>query len=266
MDIQVLNEIANPARQASLSQAKPSVSTQAQLKALKGNPLFVPENLAPPVVEDSSNSVPEPVTPDISSVARAASAYSAVVGDGLNLDELSAIQDLAGRIRTAVSDFLSQPGLEQAESAETVLVSNPEVVQILASKVEQAVVDVLNVPAIESEAIANPSTQNSDFPDEIPVVENPISLERITNDAELNNPIVAANPEVVPASVKENTVVENPINIEEVPESSRGDFRVSVASPVLQNAQSKNDGRAEAPVSREVVVSQQVPVGSRRNS
>ncbi len=133
MDIQVLNEIANPTRQASLSQVRPPVSADAQLKALKGNPTPAPGNPAPTTSEDSPDQAQDPVTPDISSVARAASIYSAAVGDGLNSDELSAIQDLAGRVRTAVSDFLSQPGLEQAENAATVVASNPEAVQALTS-------------------------------------------------------------------------------------------------------------------------------------
>ena len=74
MDIQVLIEIASLARQASLSKVGVPVSSNAQLKKLKGNPVPAPGNLAPPLLGDSPEQIQAPVTPDISSVARAASA------------------------------------------------------------------------------------------------------------------------------------------------------------------------------------------------
>ncbi len=214
MDIQILNEIANPARQVSISQVGASVSANAQLKALKGNPVSAPGNPAPPPFEDSPEQTQGPVTPEISSVARAASAYSAAVEDGLNSDELSAIQDLAGRVRPAVSDFLSQPGLEQAENAATVVASNPEAVQDLTASVGQAVVATLNLPDTVDEVIVNVASSNEDLLEEIPAPENLISVERVTNGAESNNsaPVIVASPALqnVPA---QNAEVGNPVNI-----------------------------------------------------
>ncbi len=214
MDIQILNEIANPARQVSISQVGASVSANAQLKELKGNPVSAPGNPAPPPFEDSPEQTQGPVTPEISSVARAASAYSAAVEDGLNSDELSAIQDLAGRVRPAVSDFLSQPGLEQAENAATVVASNPEAVQDLTASVGQAVVATLSLPDTEDEVIVKAASSSEDLLEEIPAPENLISVERITNGAESNNsaPVIAASPALqnVPA---QNAVVGNPVNI-----------------------------------------------------
>ena len=215
MDIQALSEIANPARQTSLSQVGAPVSANAQLKALKGSPVPVLGNPATAPIEDLPEQTQEPVTPDISSVARAASAYSESVGDGLNSDELSAIQDLAGRVRTAVSDFLSQPGLEQAENAATVVASNPEAVQDLTATVERAVATTLNLPEIEGEVIVNAAPPNADL--EVLAPEKSISVERITNGAEPNNPV-----------------------------------QVVAASPALQNAQAGDHARVETPVSRAV--------------
>jgi hypothetical protein len=241
MDIQVLNEIANPARQASLSQVRASASANAQLKALKGNAVPAPGNPVPPPFEDSPVQTQDPVTPEISSVARAASAYSAAVGDGLNSDELSAIQDLAGRVRTAVSDFLSQPGLEQAENAATVVASNPEAIQNLTASVEQAVVAAFSLPEIEGEVIANAAPPNENVFEEVPASENFISEERITNGTELNNPAqVVTGPVLVNSRASENTSVENPVTTEEGVETSSGDFRVAAASPALQNANAQN--------------------------
>ena len=165
MDIQVLNEIANLARQASLSKVSASVSANAQLKRLKGNPVLAPGSPVPPSIEGSPEKISVPVTPEISTVARAASAYSAAVEDGLNSDELNAIQDLAGKVRTAVSDFLSQPGLEQAEDAAVVVASNPEAVQDFTSSVKQAVVDTLNLPEIE--VIVPEASPNVNVPEEV---------------------------------------------------------------------------------------------------
>ncbi|MEE8269906.1 MAG: hypothetical protein V3R23_07805, partial [Nitrospinaceae bacterium] len=187
MEVQILNEIANQARKTPPPQVGAPVSANAQLKALKGNPVPAPGNPVPPPIEDSPVQTQDPVTPEISSVARAASAYSAVVGDGLNSDELSAIQDLSGRVRPAVSDFLSQPGLEQAENAATVVASNPEAVQDLTASVEQAVVTTLSLPGIEGEVIANAAPPNENVFEEVPASENFISVERITNGTELNN-------------------------------------------------------------------------------
>ena len=172
MDIQVLNEIASLARQASLSKVSASVSANAQLKGLKGNPVPASGNPAPALLGDSPEQIQAPFAPDISSVARAASAYSAAVGDGLNSDELNAIQDLAGKVRTAVSDFLSQPGLAQAENAATVVASNPEAVQNLTSSVEQAVVATLNLPKLEGEVIVNTAPPNADLLKRSPLRKN----------------------------------------------------------------------------------------------
>jgi hypothetical protein len=257
MDIQVLNEIANPARKAVLSQLSPSVSANAQLRALKGNP--VPGSPEPLTLEDSPEQNQDPVTPEISPVARAASDYSAAVGDGLNSDELSAIQDLAGRVRTAVSDFLSQPGLEQAENAAAVVVSNPEAVQDLASSVEQAVVETLNLSGPEGEFIVNAIPPNEDVLVEIPDSDDLISIERITNGAELNNEVqvIAANPALVNSRGSENINVENPVTVEKVPESSRGDFRVTTASPASQNAPADEGAPVETSASSVVVAPQE---------
>jgi hypothetical protein len=257
MDIQVLNEIANPARKAPLSQVSPSVSANAQLRALKGNP--VPGSPEPLTLEDSPEQNQDPVTPEISPVARAASDYSAAVGDGLNSDELSAIQDLAGRVRTAVSDFLSQPGLEQAENAATVVASNPEAVQDLASSVEQAVVETLNLSGTEGEFIVNAVPPNEDVLVEVPDSDDLISIERITNGAELNNEVqvIAANPALVNSRASENAGVENPVTVEEVPESSRGDFRVTTASPASQNAPADESTPVKTSVSSVVVAPQE---------
>ncbi len=255
MDIQVLNEIANPVRQASLSQVRASVSANAQLKALKGNPVPAPGNPAPPPLEDSPEQSQDPVTPEISSVARAASAYSAVVGDGLNSDELGAIQDLAGKVRTAVSDFLSQPGLEQAENAATVVASNPEAIRDLTSSVEQAVVETLSLPGIEDGVIANVSLPNEDLVGGVPASENLISVERITNGAEPNNPVITASPALQNAQAREHTNVDNPVTVAEPPETSNRDFTVTAASPALQNAQAGEHARVETPVSQPDAVS-----------
>ncbi len=241
MEVQILNEIANQARKTPPPQVGAPVSANAQLKALKGNPVPAPGNPVPPPIEDSPVQTQDPVTPEISSVARAASAYSAAVGDGLNSDELSAIQDLSGRVRTAVSDFLSQPGLEQAENAATVVASNPEAVQDLTASVEQAVVTTLSLPGIEGEVIANAAPPNENVFEEVPASENFISVERITNGTELNNPAqVVAGPALVNSRASENTSVENPVTAEEGVETSSGDFRVAAASPALQNAQAQN--------------------------
>ena len=241
MEVQILNEIANQARKTPPPQVGAPVSANAQLKALKGNPVPAPGNPVPPPIEDSPVQTQDPVTPEISSVARAASAYSAAVGDGLNSDELSAIQDLSGRVRPAVSDFLSQPGLEQAENAATVVASNPEAVQDLTASVEQAVVATLNLPGIEGEVIANAAPPNENVFEEVPASENFISVERITNGTELNNPAqVVAGPVLVNSRASENTSVENPVTAEEGVETSTGDFRVTAASPALQNANAQN--------------------------
>ncbi len=260
MEVQILNEIANQARKTPPLQVGAPVSANAQLKALKGNPVPAPGSPAPPPLEDSPEQIQAPVTPEISSVARAASAYSAAVGDGLNSDELSAIQDLSGRVRPAVSDFLSQPGLEQAENAATVVASNPEAVQDLTASVEQAVVATLSLPGIEGEVIANAAPPNENVFEEVPASENFISVERITNGTELNNSaqLVAVRPALVNSRASENTSVENPVTAEEGVETSSGDFRVTAASLALQNAQAGEHVRVETPVSRpEAVASPQ---------
>lgn len=264
MDIQVLNEIANQARQTSLSQVKASIAANAQLKALKGSAVPVPGDPSAPPLEDSPDQIQAPVAPDISPVARAASSYSSVVGGELNSDELQAIQDLAGRVRTVVSEFLSQPGLEQAENAAAAVASNPEAVQKLTSSVEQAVLATLDLPTVEGEVIVNavPTPASTDVPANIPVLENPISIERITKGAELNNPVVAANPAVVDSRASETTGVENPVTVEEVPETPRGDFRVTAPIPALQNLPESETIQVETLEGQPevVVVPQQEPV------
>jgi flagella basal body P-ring formation protein FlgA len=212
MDIQVLNEIANLARQASLSKVSASVSANAQLKGLKGNPVLAPGSPVPPSVEGSPEQITVPVTPEISTVARAASAYSATVGDGLNSDELIAIQDLAGEVRTAVYDFLSQLGLEQAENAAAVVASNPEAVQDFTSSVKQAVVNTLNLP--KSEVVVHAASPNVNVPEEVTIPEDFISLERITNGAEFNSqaPVVAASPALQNAQAGDHARVETPVS------------------------------------------------------
>ncbi|MEE8260455.1 MAG: hypothetical protein V3R14_05590 [Nitrospinaceae bacterium] len=278
MDIQVLNEIANLARQASLSKVSASVSANAQLKGLKGNPVPAPESPVPPPVEGSPEQTQTPVTPEISSVARAASAYSAAVGDGLNSDELSAIQDLAGRVRTAVSDFLSQPGLEQAENAATVVASNPEAIQDLTASVEQAVVATLNLPATEGEVTVNAAPPNEDVLEEVSAPERFISVERITNGAEPNNPVqvVAASPALENTQADGNARVETPVSRPEAVASSQQEpvtrpetvvtnsqeTPVTAASPAVQNAQASDHARVGTPVSLSdaVAAPQQEPV------
>ena len=212
MDIQVLNEIANLARQASPSKVSASASANAQLKGLNGNPVSAPGSAVPPSVEGSLEQIPSPVTPEISTVARAASAYSAAVEDGLNSDELIAIQDLAGEVRTAVYDFLSQPGLEQAENAAAVVASNPEAVQDFTSSVKQAVVNTLNLP--ESEVVVHADSPNVNVPEEVTIPEDFISLERITNGAEFNSqaPVVAASPALQNAQAGDHARVETPVS------------------------------------------------------
>jgi hypothetical protein len=236
MEVQILNEIANQARKTPPPQVGDPVSANVQLKALKGNTVPAPGNPVPPPFEDSPVQTQDSVTPEISSVARAASAYSAVVGDGLNSDELSAIQDLSGRVRPAVSDFLSQPGLEQAENAATVVASNPDAVQDLTASVEQAVVATLSLPGIEGGVFANAAPPNENVFEEVPAVE------RITNGTELNNPaqVVTVRQALVNSHASENTSVENPVTAEEGVETSSGDFRVAAASPALQNANAQN--------------------------
>lgn len=247
MDIQVLNEIANQVRQTSLSQVKASIAANAHLKALKGSAVPVPGDPSVPPLEDSPDQIQAPVAPDISPVARAASTYSSVVGGELNCDELQAIQDLAGRVQTVVSEFLSQPGLEQAENAAAAVASNPEAVQELTSSVEQAVLATLDLPTMEGEVIVSavPPPATKDLPANIPALESPISIERITKRAELNNPVVAANPAVVDSRASETTGVENPVTVEEVPETPRGDFRVTAPSPASPNVQAGQKTQVE---------------------
>ncbi|MEE9258242.1 MAG: hypothetical protein V3U37_01765, partial [Nitrospinaceae bacterium] len=168
MDVQILNEIAAQARRPTPPQVGAPVSGNAQLKALKGSPP-VPENTATPQFEGPPEQPQGPVTPNISSVARAASAYSAAVEAGLTPDEMNAIQALAGQVRTAVSEFLSQPGLEQAENAEAVVASNPEAVQQLEASLEQAVVETFSVPEIEDEVIVQADLPADPTNEEVPV-------------------------------------------------------------------------------------------------
>ena len=270
MDIQVLNEIASLARQSSLSRVSASVSANAQLKGLKGNPAPALESSAPPALEGSPEQAQAPVAPEISSVARAASAYSAAVGDGLNSDELIAIQDLAGKVRSAVSDFLSQPGLEQAENAATVVVSNPEAVQDLTESVEQAVVATLNLPGLKGEVIVNATPPNTDALEEIPAPKNQISLERITKGAESNNPaqVVAASPAVQNAQAGEHARVETPVSrpepivspqpesvsrVETIPASPQ-ETPVIAASPALAHSRANENTSVENPVTVEAGV------------
>jgi len=130
--------------------------------------------------------------------------------------------------------------------------------------VEQAVLATLDLPRVDGDVIVNavqtPAT--TDVPANIPALENPISIERITKGAELNNPVVAANPAVVDSRASETTGVENPVTVEEVPEAQRGDFWVTAPIPALQNLPEGEtiqvetlEGQPEA-----VVVPQQEPV------
>jgi hypothetical protein len=270
MDIQVLNEIANLARQASLSKVSASVSANAQLKGLKGNPVPAPGTPATPVFEDSPEQVQAPVAPEISSVARAASAYSAAVGDGLNSDELNAIQDLAGKVRTAVSEFLSQPGLEQAENAAAVVASNPEAVQDFTFGVEQAVAATLSLPAPKGEVVVNAATPNADLPEEVPAPEKFISLERITHGAEPNHSaqVVAASPALQNAQAAGNARVETPVsrpdavashqqepvNRPETVPASPQEAAVTPASPVRVHSRASENTSIENPVAVEAGV------------
>lgn len=242
MDIQVLNEIANPARQASLSQVGAPGSASAQLKALKGHPAPSPGNPVSPPSEDSPKQTQEPVTPEISSVARAASAYSAAVGDGLTPDELTAIQDLAAAVRTAVSDFLNQPGVEPTENTADLVASNPDAVQKLTSSVEQAVVETLRLSVIETEVNANAAPTNENVPEVVPVLANPISVERITNGAEPNNPVevIAPSPVLQKVSADEGVEVETPVSPQEIVAPNQQEVPVVPASPELQNVQTQN--------------------------
>ena len=138
------------------------------------------------------------------------------------------------------------------------MASNSEAVQKLTSSVEQAVLATLDLPTVEGEVIVNavPTPASTDVLANIPVLENPISIERITKGAELNNPVV------VDSRASETTGVENPVTVEEVPETPRSDFRVTAPIPALQNLPESEtiqvetlEGQPEA-----VVVPQQEPV------
>ncbi len=240
MNVPGLNEIAAQARQASPSQVSAQVSGQAQLKALKGNSVPDPAAPAPPPVETPPEQTQGPVTPQISSVARAASAYSETVVDGLNSDELNAVQNLADKVRAAVSDFLNQPNLDLTEDAPTVVAENPQAVQNLELNLEQAVVETLSIPEADDAVVVNAALPEA-VPEEDAASEVSVSLERITQGAVPNpevNPI-AASPALRNAQAN-NAAVENPVNGEVAPATTNEDFTVVAASPALQNAQAHN--------------------------
>ena len=254
MNVQILNEIAALARKAPPPQVGAPVSGNAQLKALKGSPVHPPGNPAPPPFEVPPQSDQEPVTPDISSMARAASAYSAAVNHGLNLDEINAIQDLAGQIRPAIADFLNQPGLEQAHNAEAMMVAHPEAVQDLQAGLEQAVVETFSAPALVDDGIVSPDVPHEQTPVAVASVEIPVSEERVTNGAEPNPavPAIAASPALQNAQAREQANVDNPVTVEEPSETSSGDFMVgnltvSPASPAVPDSNSR-PSRVEEPV------------------
>ncbi len=255
MDIQVLNEIANQVRQASLSQVRPPVSTNPQLKALKGNPVFAQENPATQTLEESPDQTQDSVSPDISSVARAASTYSATVGQGLNSDELNAIRDLSEKVRVAVSNFLSQPGLEQAADAAEVVVSNPEAVGDLVVSLEQAVVEALGLQVEVDEVITDVTPPRTGSSEQIPDLENFVSIERITNGAELDNPVQVVDP----GQMSDDSRASEPAS-EDVPESSSGDFRVTASGPALQNVPIVENSPTETPVDTVATAPQSVSV------
>ena len=183
--------------------------------------MFATENLVPQAVEESSGQTQDPVAPDISSVARAASVYSAAVEGELNPDELEAIQILAEKVRTAVSEFLDQPDLKSAENVSDVVVSNPEMVQGLTVRVERAVSEVLILPATESEIADN---TNPPVIEKVPAPEDLISLERISQGVLSNDSTV----------------------LEETQESPTGDFRVAPAAPAGQNLPVQGNVQVEA--------------------
>ncbi|MCH6579391.1 MAG: hypothetical protein IH802_03395 [Nitrospinae bacterium] len=246
MNVQILNEIAALARKAPPPQVGAPVSGNAQLKALKGSPVHPPGNPAPPPFEAPPQSDQEPVTPEISSMARAASAYSAAVNHGLNLDEINAIQDLAGQIRPAIADFLNQPGLEQAHNAEAMMVAHPEAVQDLQAGLEQAVVETFSAPPLVDDGIVSPDVPHEQTPVAVASVEIPVSEERVTNGAKPNPavPAIAASPALQNTQARQHANVDNPVTVEGPPETASGDFtagnsNVTPASPALQNAQAQ---------------------------
>ena len=246
MNVQILNEIAALARKAPPPQVGAPVSGNAQLKALKGSPVHPPGNPAPPPFEAPPQSDQEPVTPEISSMARAASAYSAAVNHGLNLDEINAIQDLAGQIRPAIADFLNQPGLEQAHNAEAMMVAHPEAVQDLQAGLEQAVVETFSAPPLVDDGIVSPDVPHEQTPVAVASVEIPVSEERVTNGAKPNPavPAIAASPALQNTQARQHANVDNPVTVEGPRETASGDFtagnsNVTPASPALQNAQAQ---------------------------
>jgi len=247
MNVQILNEIAALARKAPPPQVGAPVSGNAQLKALKGSPVHPPGNPAPPPFEAPPQSDQEPVTPEISSMARAASAYSAAVNHGLNLDEINAIQDLAGQIRPAIADFLNQPGLEQADNAEAMMVAHPEAVQDLQAGLEQAVAETFSAPALVDDGIVPPEVPHEQTPVAVASVEIPVSEERVTNGAK-PNPAIAASPALVISPADKNASVDNSVTVEGVPETSEGDFTVIAASPAILNAQARDQMNVNNPV------------------
>ncbi len=251
MDVQILNEIAALARKAPPPQVGAPVSGKAQLKALKGSPVPPPGNPAPPPFEAPPESGQGPVTPDISSVARAASAYSAAVNNGLNPDEINAIQDLAGQIRSAIADFLNQTGLEQADNAEAVVVAHPEAVQDLQAGLEQAIVETFNAPALVDDGTIPPDGPHEPTLVTGAPVEIPFPEERVTHGAEPNPavPAIAASP-AVPDSNSQPSRVEEPVEVEGGPEISKGDFTGIATSPTLVNLQPVEEAQVENPVSR----------------
>ncbi len=257
MDVQILNEIAALARKAPPPQVGAPVSGKAQLKALKGSPVPPPGNPAPPPFEALPESGQGPVTPDISSVARAASAYSAAVNNDLNPDEINAIQDLAGQIRSPIADFLNQPGLDQAENPEALAAAHPEAVQDLQAGLEQAIVETFSAPALVDDGIVPPDGPHEPTPVTGASLEIPISEERVTHGAEPNPavPAIAGNPALQNAQAREPANVDSPVTVEEPPETSSrdftvGNFTVSPASPAVPDSNSR-PSRVEEPVAVE---------------
>ncbi|MCH8933856.1 MAG: hypothetical protein IH923_12410, partial [Nitrospinae bacterium] len=143
----------------------------------------------------------------------------------MNLDEINAIQDLAGQIRPAIADFLNQPGLEQAHNAEAMMVAHPEAVQDLQAGLEQAVVETFSAPPLVDDGIVSPDVPHEQTPVAVASVEIPVSEERVTNGAK-PNPAIAASPALQNAQAH-NATVGNPANVEEAPATASGDFMVT---------------------------------------
>ncbi|MDH5763910.1 MAG: hypothetical protein OEZ51_13110, partial [Nitrospinota bacterium] len=284
MEVQVLQEINSQVRKSPPSQGGEVASANTRLLGLKGNSVREPDFSAPSPQNTFPDQAQSQVEPEISSVARAASAYSKAIGDGLNPDELKAVQDLAIKVRSIVTEFLSQSGLEQAANADAVVSTNPEAVQIVTDNLGQTVKQALNLPNVDTDGNADSAVTNEEVPsDEVRSAfsdrKPQISIERITNGAQTAPAeIVTAAPPALQISQAQNAAVENPVNRNPVPEAidlesdetvsgtptaPEGEFigistgpelavkpsEIVAASPALQNSQAQN-AAVENPVNR----------------